>query len=111
MPSAEESQWKKLSAGTIQHDGYMTVELPEAFDLPEGAGAILLALEGERLEIGTDENFTKGLHSAFDAIKDKGTSFILKDGAFIPAAKDMVRERLKYTEEPDLCLRAYTETR
>ena len=78
---------------------------------PRAAGAILLALEGERLEIGTDENLTKGLHSAFDAIKDKGTSFILKDGAFIPAAKDMVRERLKYTEEPDLCLRAYTETR
>ena len=59
--------------------------------------------------IGTDENLLRNQRPLFNAKIDKGTSFLLVDGAFSQAQRDKVSGALSYTEEIDLCIRAYTE--
>ena len=111
VPVADEGQWKLLAEGTIDFSGYMTVELDESAqdkELPEGDGAIVLALTGDHLEFGVDENLLHNGRPFYNAIIDENTSFILKDQAFVPAEKDWITETMEYTAPLNFSLRAYT---
>ena len=110
VPSADEAQWKLLAEGTVAFDGYMTVpieEMPEA--LPEGKGAIVLTLDGEEPEFGTDENMLHYGNPFFNAKADDGVSFILTGQNFAPAKRAVKTETMEYELVLNFCLRAYTE--
>ena len=109
QPSADASSWKLLAQGSRKYAGYYTVpaELPEA--VPEGTGAIILKLTAAHPSIGTDESLLQLSRPLFNAKADNGSSFFLKDGAFIPAGHEVQADDRSYMQYSDVCLRAYTE--
>lgn len=112
IPVADEAQWKQLAEGTVDYSGYMTVPLNENEDaaiLPEGKGAIILALSGSNPEFGTDESILRYNRPFFNAKIDKDTSFLLKDGSFTEAKREVKTEDREYTLDLNFSLRAYTK--
>lgn len=110
VPSADESTWVKLSSGTVEHNGYMTVKADAADAVPEGKGAVILTLEGAEPCIGTDEHLLHYGRPLFNGIITENVSFYLADGAFVPAITIKTRPNGEdtYEETLNLCIRAYT---
>ena len=92
--------------------GYMTVSCEWDDPVPEGKGAVILVISGEVPSIGTEEPLHKDTRTLYNPKYDRGTAFMLKDGAFVPAeAERIMNDEYPYTEKPDLSIRAYTQKR
>lgn len=109
VPAGDSSQWTLLSQGTVEHAGYTTVELENPLEVPAGAGALILSLEGENLNIGTDEPLLEGSRPMFNAKIQRNVSYFLEEGGFQEAGYEAVTDfGDTYTQPINLSLRAYT---